>query len=49
VIWVTQGHWQMSSFNRVHTTSYSAFIEKMHLSCIIFETQDTASYYGHPA
>ena len=27
----------MSPFDRAHTTSYSTFIETMHLSCTVFE------------
>ena len=31
--------WAMSQFDRAHTTSYSTFIETMHLSCTVFEIQ----------
>jgi len=27
----------VSPFGRAHTTSYSALIETMHLSCVVFE------------
>ena len=39
VLWVS-GHTRSSAkwpFDRVHTTSYLTLIEKMHLTCIVFE------------